>query len=164
MYLPTIWRTSRPGIGTERLSVRPLRFPLSLKCYQCYTIIYSSIIDAKQFTVFKQVALRGYNPTGDQRWFIMNLRFWTGSDINQHKHNMFQYRHSCSTWRKLAYWEARSNIFSTKFRNKKKKGEFKLNFNVIHYGPLMTLFVKKVWLYHWCICWFYCVWINLNYV
>ena len=37
-------------IGTGTNSLRTLRFALSVKCCQCYTIIYSSIIEAKQFT------------------------------------------------------------------------------------------------------------------
>jgi hypothetical protein len=37
-------------IGTGTVSLRALRFPSSVKCCQCYTIIYSPTIDAKQFT------------------------------------------------------------------------------------------------------------------
>ena len=37
-------------IGTGTVSLRALRFHLSVKCCQRYKIIYSSIIDAKQFT------------------------------------------------------------------------------------------------------------------
>ena len=43
--------------GTGTVSLRTLRFPLSEKCCQCYTIIYSSIIGAKQFTEFLNKAL-----------------------------------------------------------------------------------------------------------
>jgi hypothetical protein len=43
--------------GTGTVSLRALHFPLSVKCSQCYTIIYSSIIDSKQFTVFKHSVL-----------------------------------------------------------------------------------------------------------
>jgi hypothetical protein len=37
-------------IGTGIISLRALHFALSVKYCQCYTIIYSSIIVAKQFT------------------------------------------------------------------------------------------------------------------
>jgi hypothetical protein len=44
-------------IDTGTVSLRALSFPLSVKCCQCYTIIYSSIIGAKQFTQFLNKAL-----------------------------------------------------------------------------------------------------------